>query len=91
MESPFLTVSRIIAEPANAFDDLRIIASSGTRLDTPTREIIRSAADELEATQKALVATQCQLIEAQARLIAVNEQLIEARKAQPWNLRWEWK
>lgn len=75
-ESPFATIGRIISEPSNAFDDLRIIAGGPARLDTPAREIIRSAADELEATQRAYRATLEQLVETQRRLIAVNDQLI---------------
>lgn len=81
IESPFVTTSRIINEPTNAFDDLRIIATSGERLDRPTRAIIANAADELEATQKLLLATQVKLIEVQGRLIAVNDQMLVLRRA----------
>jgi hypothetical protein len=80
-ESSFATVARIVSEPSNAFDDLRIIASGPARLDASSRELIRLAADELETTQRAFIAVQAQLIETQRRLIAVNDQLIEARKA----------
>lgn len=81
VESPFVTNSRIINEPSNAYDDLHIIATSGQRLDPPTRAIIAAAADELQATQRLLVMTQVSLIETQQRLIAVNDQLLAARKA----------
>ena len=91
MESPFVTTSKILNEPSNFFDDLRIIASGSSRLDTPTRDIIRAAADELEATQKALIDTQMALIEAQAKLIALNERLLEIKRSVPWNLKWEFK
>lgn len=81
VESPFVTTSHILNEPSNAFDDLHIIATSGQRLDKPTRAIIAAAADELQATQRLLVMTQLSLIETQQRLIAVNDQLLAARKA----------
>ena len=94
MESPFVTTSRIINERSNAFDDLRIIATGDGKLDTPAREILAAAADELEATLRTLVLTQAALIETQQRLIAVNDQLISARKSsdqrQPlhWSTGW---
>ena len=78
-ESPFTTISNIINEPSHLSDDLRIIAGS-RRIDTPMRERIRLAADELEATEKAFVATQLRLMEAQRQLIALNERMIEAKK-----------
>jgi hypothetical protein len=81
MESPFVTVARVCSEPTNISDDLRIIASGPARLDTPSRELIRSAADELETAQRDILTMQAQLIETQRRLIAVNDQLLAARKA----------
>ncbi len=80
MESPFQTVSRIISEPSNGFDDLRIIATSGTKLDKPTRALIAAAADELEQTQRMLVSTQAALIEAQAQLMALKDRLLTIRQ-----------
>ena len=79
-ESPFVATHRLINEPSNSFDDLRIIAKDGGRLDAPKRELIASAADELETAYKALIQLHAQLNETQRSLIAVNEQLIEARK-----------
>ena len=80
MESPFQVTHQILTEIPNVVDELRIIAKDGGRLDAPKRELIASAADELETAYKALIQLHAQLIETQRRLIAVNEQLIEARK-----------
>ncbi len=79
-ESPYVTTSRIINEPSNLSDDLRIIADSGTRLDTPTRAIIRQAAELLDESQRMIINTNARLIETQRQWLATNEQLIEARK-----------
>lgn len=86
-ESPFATVSRIINEPANISDDLRIIAGDHGRFTDEKRQILRNAAEELESWQRAYILLQADFIEAQRRLIAVNEQLIESRKSQPkWSM-----
>lgn len=67
----------------DTFDVLRIIAKDARGLPPSDREVIRSAADELEQVYRALHATQLELLESQARRIATNEQLIEARKVNP--------
>lgn len=77
MESPYVTVNRVLSEPVNAADDLRIIATSGTKLDRPTREIVANAAEELEATQRLLIATQQALSESLHIRAALTERLSE--------------
>lgn len=81
IESPFVATSRILAENANSFDELRIIAGENNKLPPADRATIRRAADDLESSYRALGLTHLQLIETQQRLIAVNDQLIQARKA----------
>ena len=78
IESPFLTISRVLGEPVNGFDDLRIIARDSRSLSATERGLIEAAADELEFSQRAHMATLAQLLEAQQRLIAVNDRLIAA-------------
>lgn len=80
MESPFVEVNRIIRERSDTFDVLRIIADE-TSLKGEQREIIRTAADELEGAYKALIICHLALSEAQQQLTAKNDQLIAARKA----------
>jgi hypothetical protein len=87
VESPFVTVSKILNEPVNTFDDLRIIAKDCKGLSDADKEIIASAADELEASLRGHLETCTKLVKTQARLIAVNDRLldvtadlIEARK-----------
>jgi len=79
-ESAFTAIARVIGEPANGFDNLRIIAKDTARTMAVDRETIRSAADELEASQRAHLATHRQLIETQQKLIAVNERLLESER-----------
>jgi hypothetical protein len=86
MESPFVTVSKILSEPSNGLDDLRIIADSGTRLDTPTRELILAAALEMENNQRLLWQMQEKLTETLARMMALNDQLLAARALIPYSV-----
>lgn len=81
MESPFVTVSKIISEPVNGYDDLRIIANDTNRLDKATRHIIAECADELEMSMRSLLVVHVELIEAQRKIIALNEALLESRRA----------
>jgi hypothetical protein len=81
MESPFTTTSRIINEPSNSFDVLRIIAGE-QRITDADRQSIRDAADELEGAYRALIQTTNSLIEANQKIIALNDQLIAARKTE---------
>ena len=80
IESPFLTVNRVIAEPVNTFDELRIIAHDAKHLSAVDRDAIRRGADELESAQRVLLVTHVQLLETQHQLIAVNDQLIQRTK-----------
>lgn len=82
-ESPFVTTSRICSEQSNTFDLVRIIAKDTKGLPESDRDILRSAADELETAYRALISAHQQLSESQQRQIATNEQLIAARKAAP--------
>src|ERR1700679_1640560 len=82
-ESIYATIAGVINEPAFGFDDLRIIADSGKRLDASTRRMIVAAADEFEATWRTLIMTQHALIEEQQRRIALNDRLIEVLRKQP--------
>ncbi len=75
-ESPFTTVSRAASEPVNAFDDLRVIAKDGGRIDAFVRDRLNAAADELEQAQLLLISTQRALMESQAARIALNDRLI---------------
>ena len=62
-------------------DELRIIAHDNRRMETHDREVLRTAADELEGAYKALIICHLALSEAQQQLTAKNDQLIAARKA----------
>lgn len=79
MESPFQTVNRVLNEPSNGFDDLRIIARDQKSLTSQERQLIKDAADELETSQKTLIQIYSQLVETQQKLIAVNDQMIAIR------------
>lgn len=78
-ESIFAVTSRVLNEPSNSFDVVRIIAKDA-KLNKEDRASLYYAADELEAAQRALIICSHQLIETQARLIAVNDRLIEELK-----------
>jgi hypothetical protein len=68
----------------DTFDELRIIAKDGGRLDPTDRAVIARGADELETVYRLLISTQAALIEAQQRQIATNERLIElTRRGMP--------
>lgn len=71
--------NELVEQKSYTFEVLRIIAKDAS-LSTPDREAIRSAADELEAQLRALLASQAEVFETRSRLIAVTDQLIEARK-----------
>lgn len=59
------------------FDELRIIAADGGRLDSAARARIAEAADTFEQMQFALIATNQALIEANAQRLAATERLME--------------
>lgn len=83
IESSFATINRVINEPSNSSDLLRIIAGE---LKGQDRQSVLLAAEELELAQRVLTATSLELIETRQRLIAVNERLIEERRAQRWSM-----
>ena len=63
----------------DAAEELRIIAKDAV-LAAYDREAIRRAADELDNTERMLIATQQALIESQALRIATNEMLLDAKR-----------
>lgn len=63
----------------DAAEELRIIAKDAV-LAAYDREAIRRAADELDNTERMLIATQRALIESQAQRIAMTELTIEAKR-----------
>lgn len=75
-ESPYQTVSKVLNETTNGYDDLRIIAKDRGGMD---RALIEDAADELENTQRNLVQVYAKLIEAQQKLIAANDVILALR------------
>ena len=75
-ESPFSVTNKIINEPTNGYDDLRIIAKDRGGMD---RALIEDAADEFENTQRNLVQVYAQLVEAQQKLIAANDIILALR------------
>lgn len=80
---------------SDTFEQLRIIASDGGRLDTADRVLIAHAADELENVCRLLLVMQAELIESQQRRLALNERLIELQRLAPftpamWATRIEW-
>lgn len=77
IESAFVTVNRVISEPSNTFDELRIIAKDAQHLSAIDRDAISRGADELESILRAFFVQGMQLIEMQQRLIAVNERLLQ--------------
>jgi hypothetical protein len=75
-ESPFTATSKVLNEPTNGYDDLRIIAKDRGGMD---RLLIEAAADELEDTQRSLLQVYAQLVEAQQKLIAANDVILALR------------
>jgi len=67
-------------EMSDSFDVLRIIAKDAQGLPQKDRDIINSAADEIEQLYRMLSQTQAQLIETQRHEIAVGERLLVAMK-----------
>lgn len=67
-------------QQSDSFDELRIIAKDAVSLPQKDRDIIRSAADEIEGLYRLLSQTQAQLIETQRHEIAVGERLLAAMK-----------
>lgn len=63
-------------------EELRIIAKDA-QLPQSDRQVLNTAADEIEDLQRRLIQTNVMLIESQQRQIATNEQLIAARKEAP--------
>lgn len=80
-ESPFMTINKVLTEESNGFDDLRMIAKDQKFLSVQERHLIKSAADELEISQRTLVQVYGQLVETQQKLIAVNDKLIAANRS----------
>jgi uncharacterized protein (UPF0248 family) len=75
-ESPYTAINKVLTEPTNGYDDLRIIAKDRGGMD---RALIEDAADEFETTQRNLVQVYAQLIEAQQKLIAANDVILALR------------
>lgn len=70
-------VASILNEPSLLSDDLRIIATAA-KLDATSRELLVSAADELEDTHKQMLLERYARIEAQQRCMALQERLMAA-------------
>lgn len=80
MESSFSVINRIISEPSNSYDELRIIAKDEKRLSRSDRDCLIDAAENIERLQGALIETSKKLIETEQKLSAVNDQLADANK-----------
>lgn len=65
------------------FNDLRIIARDGGRLDMADRAKIAEAADQLETALDANVRLYQAMLEANAQKVAIAEQLTEVRRKLP--------
>jgi hypothetical protein len=76
-ESPFTATSKVLNEPTNGYDDLRIIAKDRGGMDRLLD--LEAAADELEDTQRSLLQVYAQLVEAQQKLIAANDVILALR------------
>lgn len=73
IEPAHVTMNRVLNEPSNGYDDLRIIAKDNRHLSPMERQLLSSAADELEMTSGVLVKMYAELVEARARLVAIAE------------------
>ena len=62
-------------------DELRIIAHDNRRMETHDREVLRTAADELETAMRAFLLMQYKFNEATAANAALNEKLHESRRS----------
>lgn len=68
---------------SDIYDELRIIARDGGRLDLSDRAKIARAADELEMALRANVELYHAMLEANAHKVALYEQLTETRRKLP--------